>query len=414
LKKSKLIISVFNQALVSVFNFALTLYLIKQFSVADFGAYSLIFALGLSAMSFQNALLITPMSVRIKRRVTSGRSKYSRYYNTIFLVQLVVLIVASAAISSLLNVPIFAAAIYITGFCTREYAKSLLLLEFNVLRILLMDGLFFSITIGVIALIKYFQLGLTAHLVTATLGVSSIVAALGVSTKLDLGLKSADKQLLAFYRINTWKISKWSTIGVAITEIHSRTYLVLMQVFYSMHSVGVLQAARSLFGPMNLVINGWMRVSRNHLSSLIAQDELDKFKAYVKQSLLGVLIMNLAILLVIHAAWPWLNALLFSDKYEGIYTLVVLWGICLIILQLRTVITTALQPLYAFKQQTINNAIASITTFSSLFFILFFMDWHYVPVALILGELALFGLSLKCYLDIINDSNQYHRRNLHV
>jgi hypothetical protein len=63
--KRNLILSVFDQAVVSAFNFALNLFLIKLWSPEHFGFFAVIAATAISANMIQNAVINTPLAVHL-------------------------------------------------------------------------------------------------------------------------------------------------------------------------------------------------------------------------------------------------------------------------------------------------------------------------------------------------------------
>ncbi|TMP70806.1 hypothetical protein CWB76_08945 [Pseudoalteromonas sp. S1609] len=390
--KGKIITSILNQGILSVFNLLISIYLIRILSFESFGQYSLIFAIGMTLISFQNSLIVTPMAIRTKKRVLNGFSKYINFYNTIELLYLVVASFIAFFITIYSQLSLIAVGLYLVSFCLREYIKSLLLIDFNVRKVFFLDVVFISLSLLLLFLNKLLY-QITPNSVLLLLGLASLCAALIPLLYLKLKLTFSIIKVYRFYSVKIWSIAKWSSIGVLITEIHSRLYIVVLTAFYSAEILGLVQAARVFFGPLNLLINGWIRVARNHLASLVGTNSLRKFGQFYTLSIICVVFLNVFILFLIYFTWAFVEDYLFSDAKQEMFLTVFLWGLCVAIIQLRMVTSTALQAFDVFKIQTLFNLVASLSTVISMTFIIIFFDWRYVPLSIAFGELVLLIMS---------------------
>lgn len=390
--KGKIITSILNQGILSVFNLLISIYLIKVLSFNSFGQYSLIFAIGMTLISFQNSLIVTPMAIRTKKRVLHGFSKYISFYNTIELIYLLIAFFIAFFIMIFSKLSLIAVGLYLVSFCLREYIKSLLLIDFNVRKVFFLDVVFILLSLLFLFLNKALY-QITPNSVLLMLGGASLCAALIPLLYLKLKLTFSVTKIYRFYSMKIWSISKWSSIGVLITEIHSRLYIIVLTTFYSAEILGLVQAARVFFGPLNLLINGWIRVARNYLTSLLGSNSLSKFGQFYKLSIICVVVINVLILFLIYFTWAFVEDYLFSDAEEKMFLTVFLWGVCVAIIQLRMVTSTALQAFDVFKIQTLFNLVASLSTVISMAFIIVFSDWRYVPLSIAFGELVLLIMS---------------------
>ncbi|MEO8411787.1 MAG: hypothetical protein ABI478_14565, partial [Propionivibrio sp.] len=77
-RPGKLVFSISDQALVSAFNFALNLLLIKLWSPQDFGVFAIVAATSLFAIMLQNALVSTPLAVHLPATADAGEQDLLR------------------------------------------------------------------------------------------------------------------------------------------------------------------------------------------------------------------------------------------------------------------------------------------------------------------------------------------------
>ena len=230
--KNKIIISIANQGLLSVFNFLLSIYLIKILGFKDFGHYSLVFAIGLSLISFQNAFVTTPMSLLTKKRVSVGLSKYQSYFNTCQYVYLLGVVFIGVILNYFITVDLFAICLYLSAFCFRDYVKSQMLLSYKVNLILISDFIFVISVVLLSLITEYYNL-LSLSNILIILGGCSLSVNIICKSSLNLALVQNYRLFWKFYSFKIWRISKWTSIGVMLTELHSRAYLFVLGVFYS-------------------------------------------------------------------------------------------------------------------------------------------------------------------------------------
>ena len=397
--KSKIIISVINQGLLSVFNFLLSIYLIKVLGFKDFGFYSLIFAIGLSLISFQNAFVTTPMSLLTKKRVLVGLSKYQSYFNTCQYVYLLGVVFICVIANYFIMVDLLAICIYLTAFCFRDYVKSQMLLSYKVNLVLISDILFVVSVVLLTLLIESYNL-LSLSNILIILGGCSFFVNIICKNALNLRIVQNYRLFWKFYSFKIWRISKWTSIGVMLTELHSRAYLLVLSVFYSADILGLVQAARVLFGPLNLLINGWLRIARNYFASLLGENKRQKFIQFFNWSITGVVAVNFIVFLLVITLWDNIKNYLFESVNVDMLLTVLLWAGAVFIIQLRTVVSTALQAFGVFKMQAYFNAAASILTISIAIIISMFFSWKVMPLSIIGGEAILLSMSLLYYFKI--------------
>ncbi|WP_351011762.1 hypothetical protein [Shewanella sp. S1-58-MNA-CIBAN-0166] len=392
--KSRIIISVFNQGLLSLFNLLLSIYFIKKMDFESFGHYSLIFAIGMTFISFQNSLIVTPMAIRTKKRVLSGLSKYTPFYNSSEFIYLILIIIFSILIVSFIDLSSKDVSCYLVAYCLRDYLKSLLLIEFKVVFALVSDIVFIILSILFLIINFYFFL-FTPSSALFSLGSASLLSSILLLVFSDIKFNFIFDffKLYRFYKVKVWSISKWASIGVIVTEIHSRIYIFVLTIFYPTEILGLVQAARVFFGPLNLLLNGWIRVARNHFTSMLGVKKYEDFYSFYYLSIFFVIAINFMVLCSMYFFWAFIENYIFSGTEHDMFLTVFLWGLCVGIIQLRMVVTTALQAFAIFKIQTYFNLVAGGVTVFAAFLIVYLLDWKFMPLSIAFGELVLLSIS---------------------
>lgn len=392
--KGKVFTSIINQGALSLFNLLISVYFIKKMDFHSFGQYSLIFAIGMTLISFQNSLIITPMAIRTKKRVKVGLSKYTHFYNSSILIYLAFTLLIALPLTKFIELGFIDVSCYLVAYCLREYLKSLLLIEFKVKAVFVIDIVFILFSICFLMCAVYFYV-LTPSNALFCLGSASFLSSMMLLNfyKIDFILNLDFFKLYRFYKVKVWSVAKWASIGVVITEVHSRIYIIVLTMFYSTEVLGLVQAARVFFGPLNLLLNGWIRIARNYFASLLGSKLYGCFYKFYYLSLISVIVINVVIVSLIYFFWTDIDNFIFSETEFEMFCTVFLWGICVGIIQLRMVVTTALQAFDVFKLQTYFNLIAGAITVLAALVITFVLDWQFMPLSIALGELVLLSIS---------------------
>lgn len=403
----KILTSTINQGMLSAFNFILTIYLIKSFSIYEFGKYSLVYACGLTLVSFQNSLIVTPMSYLTRSRIKEGLSKYQCYYNNFHWMFLVIAIAISFPLSIALSLPSLFIALYFIAVSSREYFKSILLLSYKTRNVLVSDIFFIFLSTVFIFILNWMN-EYSLENVFLILSTSMLASTIYCFIFIEKINQRNVKLIFKFYVHKMKPISTWTTLGVLLTELHSRAYLIVTSLILNVEVVGVLQAARSIFGPLNLVINGWVKISRNYLT------QLNQARCYSKQfefaiySTLLMVVINVVFGLTVFIFWDLIYEYVFSGKIneEWLDLIVFIWWILIITTHVRMIMSILIQSYGEFRYQALLNGFACFITNLSLFYIVHFQHWSITALSLVLGEIIMLMLSIHYYVNLrkkVND-----------
>lgn len=359
--KRRLFLSVADQAIVSVFNFGLNLFLIRMATPQEFGIFAIISAASLFSTMVQNAIVNTPLSVHLPIASDGDRKARLLRVFTATNALLAMLIIAVGGLSLAIwlgsgqSMTALSACLYLASQFVREYYRALMAVEGRLASLLRID--LACIVLAVSALAALFALGesqrpilSSVFLIVGLAGTISIVPACIASARLG-PLRALIADMRQVFR-DQWREIRWSLLGVITTEIQNRGYIYIAAAVFGPAAVAQLQAGRILFGPLNLISGAWARVARPQLAGLIGHADAAGFDTVLGRAMRGFAAFNLLFLASLWMAWPLLSPLVFHGKYPDLEYLVAAWGIANIAFQCRSCLGIGVQAMRRFRELT--------------------------------------------------------------
>ncbi|WP_028111732.1 lipopolysaccharide biosynthesis protein [Ferrimonas kyonanensis] len=400
--KTQVIVSTVDQGILSAFNFALNLALIKLWQPAEFGVYSIVFMLSYVLISLQNALINTPYSVLVPASDNPDhlRSTLS-LSNGLFLVSLTLICYA------LLHLPLlqqdFSGNLAITTFFAirllREFLRCRWSSELILMPVLVADLLF---VVFFLVLMGIWQSQHPLH----QFSLEHLLWFLSLSQL--LGMVYLLKQEFPLFTLTRWSAlprhyapiwdqSRWSLVGVITTELQNRGYIFIVGLAFGPTVVGFIQAGRVFFGPLNIITSAWTRIAKPTLAKLHAQGERQQFQTLTNQGALGFLLFNLVFGVLLWLAWPWLQPQLFGDQYAGIGFVVAQWAIATLLFHLRSTYSAAIQAQNRFKPLAMATIWGASLSLGILTILALAQASNWVIFTVIFGEIVAFGYILLLF-----------------
>ena len=375
--KKRVAISIVDQGLVSAFNFALNLMLIKAWSPQEYGKFGIILSVGLLLVGVQNAMVNTPASVMLPTATSGLRKKQLR---TLFSVVNMLICIAAFLSSFLfalfpqldLDTPtVTAIGYYLATTLFREYLRNRAIVVGRLKSVLIDDG-FFVILAAAELFYAYRYLepdALSLAFCLNALALANLMIMLSsLISEIRSLLQSPWQTCKALYP-GVWKEASWSLIGVATTEAQNRGYVFVVGAIFGTAAVGSIQAGRVFFGPLNLVTSAWGRVARPYLSVLVDQSNSSKFFRLLGVSVFSFIVLNISFSSALWFAWPFLNLHFFGDKYSGLILTVMLWAFATLLFQIRSVCGVGVQACRKFKQLALTTVIGAVVSMAALIWV---------------------------------------------
>ena len=260
--KKKIGITVVGQGFVGLVNFLITLSFLKFSSPGEFGVYALIFSIMLLFGGIQNALVNTPLAVyhaaaldhTLQTDIDQSIKLVSRVNNLMAALMVFLAWWLLAGADWLFSA---AVGLLILAHQVREYHKNRAIVMAEVTKSALSDILYSVMFVMAMAYLAQTE-------VTVEYVVYSQILAMAISSFIFIGspVKSIGiKPAWQTYRA-IFTDSRWSLLGVFSSEIQSRGYIYILAYFFSANIVGLVQAGKVFFGPLNMVVMAWGKIYR--------------------------------------------------------------------------------------------------------------------------------------------------------
>lgn len=358
--RSNIVLSVIDQALISAFNFALNLYLIRLWSPEDFGVFAVVSAAAILAAMLQNALINTPLAVHLPVAASADQKALLRRVFTASNAALTLLLLCGATGGLWLWLDVshrhlaVAAGLFMASQFLREYYRALLAVDGRLRALLGVDVAYVLLAVLTLAAVQLggytvLQSVPAVLLVLSGWGLVSVLVYLWPRALPPLAALPGEAR--SVFASQAHEI-RWSLLGVITTDIQNRGYLFVAAAVFGPATVAHLQAGRIFFGPLNLLTSAWSRVARPQLARHLGSGESDVFKKLLRQALSAFVVFNLLFLVALYVAWPYLSALVFHGKYQDLGYVTAGWGLANLAFQIRSCLGIGVQAMRRFRQLT--------------------------------------------------------------
>jgi len=389
------ILSVADQAMLSAFNFGLTILLIRIWEPEVFGIYAVVLALTFVGMSVLSALVGSQLAVL---RPVARRDGYEdELLAALWLAG--VMLIAGVSVLSGLSLGILwsemgaglaaIAAFFVGGTLLREYVRIFHFSALRVAPVLVADALYVAAGLLCLAGLYIKNGNLTVGQVVLVLGAASALAA--VPTLLlharDFRLHWSTDSWSRF--VGLWRLhSRWALLGAITTEIHSRFHVFILAGVFGTAAAGTVQAGALLFRPMDLLVQAWARIAQPSFARHFANSEILEAKRLAHLSALGTAVAAALFMAVVWAIWPFLETHVFRAAYAGIETVVALWALDMSVRLISEVYSTEMQGLAKFRELTLASIAGAGVALIALGGVVALGNYHWAILAVVLGHVA--------------------------
>jgi O-antigen/teichoic acid export membrane protein len=365
--RNSVIISVLDQAWLSIANLLLGVFLIKHSSKEEYGSYVLGYAIILFLMGVQNALVSTQMAVLAPSR---SEGEQGRFCSALAVGQFIIFIPVVLVIA-LVGVGLswsgaennanlaYAIAISLLGVILREFFRSYFFLRLRATTVLALDIVFVLFLFGGLSAAVYIKLPSTNLVALVIMGVASLLVGL-ISTfiaRKELPVKLADIRPALQ---ESWQHGRWALAGVTVTWLQDQSYIYLLSAMVSPAETAEASAARLFLAPLTLLNVGFSRVLMPRWAYMVHEgkhQELVVMANRVKWMLVAMVIIYVGILLLVK---DWLAPLFLTGAYTQTGTLIALWGVLFALQSVRNNYSILLQVFKRFREITLANTATAI------------------------------------------------------
>lgn len=400
--KSKVIgrtaVASLDQALASLTNFGITLLLLKLVPKIDFGYFSIVLTITTYFTWIQNAIITTPLNVLFASKNPQEEAVFS---SSLFKGQIITISILSTTViiiallyyflisKSIILLVIAASAFSLIGILSRSYFRQLSYSQELPQRALKQDFLYtilYFAFMGLMIIISKF------NIITVLIGMGISNIAIFTFYNIKESVKVSFEDLKKAYK-ETWKLGRWSLLGVTVTNIQTYSYQYLIVIMLGSIAVAENSASRLLMSPLVFMQAGWGSIVRPRGAKLREQNLLNKFfRELIYASILITIIISLYMLLL-YSSGDLLNKFLFADKYKNSMDYIFYWGVIFIAQYVTSNASFGLQVIRKFKDLALINIFTMVITILSSYFLILKFQIKGALIGSIVGE-ATFGIIL--------------------
>ena len=394
-------VAMLDQALLSIFSFALQMLLIRIRSPDQYGVFALFANALLTLSSVHSGLFTTQYAVLVPQARDQDERRWLRTtifsWNVLYCVaaSLAVSLIIQGVISDLTAHRLVVGTLYFGASLLREYTRVVMISEGRGATALWTDLVGLLVALLMIALFFRFlaQPDIWQILLSLAIG-SAISVAIEILIHRNLYPLSFGSEVRRRYADIFRRHVMWILVGIATTEVQLRALLFLLGAWYGLATVGVVQAGMILFRPIGVLWFAWSRVMRPVFARAYAEGDDAAAARLSHLSAAAFLVGTLVLLAALWLTWPLIDHYVFSHRYPGVGHAVTFWGLVMIVSFVRGTYSVRLQGQARFRELSHLSLIAAFLTVGLVVVIAHFFGAIDTILANVAGELFMLGAIL--------------------
>ena len=336
------ILSVFDQGIVSLSNFLTTVIAARTLAPDQFGIFSLFYATLLILSGIQNALITGPIRV-LGVQKTGGET--TSYFHAQIYLQLILgivislisvtVLIASASAKSSTGIS-FSLCVFFVQL--QELARVILATRLSLVSLLLLDVLTHSARIVLVMM-----LAMGDELTTSSLFLAiGIPCAITASMFLRLHrMEGMQLKVLLMRALENWIFGRWSLVETFAYMVSSQFYFYITALMVSIESVGALNAVLSVLNLVNVLLSGVMGFAIPIARQRLLNVSFNAWKSWLKRVGIALTMCVLVLWIAITVLARPLISFTFSDFYAEYAYLIQIIGFSYVFRSVNTVLIAA-------------------------------------------------------------------------
>ncbi|HYM74049.1 MAG TPA: hypothetical protein VET89_13795 [Stellaceae bacterium] len=329
--------SALDQIALSVFNFALTLCLVRTLSATDFGIVSLWMTVSLFALGIQNALVNTPLSVYLPAAADDeARSRLEAALATVNLATLsaaaIGVVVVNLVSDAEWAAPDWITTVAVTAFIVtvlyREYYRSIAFAKHDMAMLVLIDAPYLAVTTGCLVVMLVWP----QHF--ASLAVAFLALTLGgIASQACRRRRPEERRARPFGRGGLQPYRRvgrevgWSLVGVIASHLHGRSYVYVTINLVGLAGLAAINVVGVLFRPVGTLMMAWGRSALPQLAGHYAARRIEAFDKIVWRAFAAAGAASAAWTLLLWLCWQPIERHFLAGKYPDAWLLVIPWAV---------------------------------------------------------------------------------------
>jgi O-antigen/teichoic acid export membrane protein len=359
LARNRFAASALDQAALSLFNFGMSLCLVRALSATDFGIVSLWMTVSLLAIGIQSALVNGPLSIYLPGAADEDAAR--RLETALATVNSATLIATGVGVWLALTIgdaewapsdtlTTIAVIAYVVTSLYREYHRSVAFSRQDMGMLLRVD---IPYLVGTTACLVV-MLAWPQHF--GSLAVAFFVLSLGaIASRLCLWRqlrghrpRPLTRGVLLPYRRVAHEIG-WSVVGVTTTHLAGRSYVYVTIEMVGLAALAAINVVGVLMRPVRTLITAWGRTALPQLAGHFAARRIDAFDRMIMHAFIGAGAVSLAWSILVCLAWGPIEHHFLAGKYPDAWLLVLPWAVTVALQCLEYTVNIALQSAREFK-----------------------------------------------------------------
>jgi O-antigen/teichoic acid export membrane protein len=404
--------TVFAQGMLSITNFSIGILLAKFASKEEYGIFVLFFSFVGFLSGFHNAFFTSPLMVLAGQKKESERTPYvvsisiARNY---FFVPVLIIFSASLVLynlyflhdASYILLSIFISLV-IMMFTAKEYERTVHFTLLNTNVIFMMDlAMMVTVFSGILIPIILGKINAFNGLLILCAGYTASYT----YAKIKNPYKDRRKLIIKEALKENIKYGKWLMLGIFSSIFQNRAYIYITTAFLGLSALADVSASRLFMMPMMLLSGSVIKIMIAKGSILVSEHEHQKFKKFI---LYFMAILSLACMLYIGIILLLSDTLIgfLGAKYMNTKGLIAIWGVYVLIMTLKSMLTTGIIVYKRFRAQAIFDLIGAITVIVSCVILVNYIGSSGAIVSLIAGELIILLFYVYLFLKIQSENNR--------
>ena len=385
-----------DQAILSAFNFALQIALIKLWSPDQFGVFALLVNSLLILSNFQNGLFTTQYSILVPQAREASKRRLLRA--AIFNANMLFCIVTALGITAVIlliagdwSPATFACAtFYLCASLMREYTRVVMISDGKVAAALKTD------IVGTLLILP--TIGLL-YLASGYVALWQVLLGLGLGAATSVALEvwinrpgyelSFSRAVRREYASVFRNHATWILVGILATETQSRSLFFFLGAWYGPAAVGLVQAGLTIYRPIGVLWLAWSRVMRPMFARAYAEGKDAAAAQMSHYSAAGFLTATLGMMAIGAFMWPTIERYVFEGRYPGVGLAAALWGLSMASTFVRGTYAVRLQGQGRFRELAHISLVAAPVTLLLVAALTAFNSATYTILANLAGELLM-------------------------
>jgi len=400
-------ISALDQIALSVFGFGLNLVLVRALTATDYGIVSLWMAIGLLAMSVQNALVGAPLNVHVQGApdAASGR----RLGEALAVVNLLAISLVTGAVvlvdscsdaqwASRDFATAVAIPLYIAAGMYRAYYRNLAFSRRDMVMVLWIDGPYLVVTTLCLALMLLWPdrfAGLVAAFLAMSVG--CVISQLFLTGRFRGPLlRPFQRGWLAEYR-PICRDTGWALVGAITTHLQGRSYLYVAVNLVGLAGMATINVVGILFRPVRLMVAAWGRTALPELAAHLAAGRIDAADRIVMRAFAITAVGSALWSGLLWLGWGLVERHFLVGHYPDAWQLVLPWAIAATLDGMGATLSTALQAAREFRYLAYAALVGAPLTIAATAGAVLWLGYTSTMYGVALGYLVILGMLMARY-----------------